>query len=158
MDLHPVDILIYLINIVVLFILLRFILWKPVNRALTARATRIKEEIDGAAATRAEAQELKLEYARNMETLEAQGRDIVRDSQIRADEEAQEIIKNARTQAEGLLSDAHEKIASEREQAVVNARYEIAQLATDMAARILKREVSSDDNKNAIEDFFRETR
>ena len=158
MDLHPVDLLIHIINIVVLFILLRFILWKPINRALTSRAARICEELDSAAATRIEAQELKLEYARNIETVEAHGRDILRDNQLRADEEAQEILKNARAQAESLLSDAHEKIASEREQAVINARYEIAQLATDMAARILKREVSSDDNKNAIEDFFRETR
>jgi F-type H+-transporting ATPase subunit b len=155
---HPADIIIHLLNIVVLFVLLRLILWRTVLNFLKAREDRVAGELEAAENAQKEAEDLKVEYEQNLETLEAKGRDIMRDSQIQAAEESQEIIKEARTQADEILSEAHERIENEKTQAVVKARYEIAQLATDMAARILKREVSADDNKAVVEDFFRETR
>jgi F0F1-type ATP synthase membrane subunit b/b' len=55
-----------------------------------------------------------------------------------------------------MMHEARDRIAEERERAIVSARHEVAQLATDMAARILRREVSSLDSTSAVEDFFRE--
>ena len=48
MEIHPADILINVINIAVLFILLRLILWKPVNSFLSARAQRVSQELENA--------------------------------------------------------------------------------------------------------------
>ena len=155
---HPADIIIHLLNIVVLFVLLRLIIWNTVLRYLRARETKVAGELEAAETARKEAEDLKVEYEQSLETLEAKGRDIMRESQISAAEESQEIIKEAHTQAEELLSDAKERIENEKAQAVVKARNEIAQLATDMAARILKREVSVEDNRSVVDDFFRETR
>ena len=157
MDLHPLDILIYIINIAVLFILLRLILWKPVNRFLSARTERVLSELKDAEKTRLEAEALKQEYAGNLADIEAQGRAMMRDSQIKASEEAEEILRDAREKAKAMLIEARERIAEEKERAVDNARREVAQLATDMAARILKREVLPDDNMSAVDDFFGET-
>jgi F-type H+-transporting ATPase subunit b len=154
MEFHPVDIFISIVNIIVLFILLRLILWKPVNRYLTARASRVRNELDTASTARLDAEALRLEYAQKIESLEAQGRDIMRDSQIKASEEADEILKDAREKAKSLILDARERISEEKERAIDNARREVAQLATDMASRILKREVMPNDNISAVEDFF----
>ena len=158
MGLHPVDIIINIINIAVLFILLRLILWKHINRFLAARAERIRSELDGAEKARNDAETLRQDYETKIEGIEAQGRDIMRDSQIKASEEAEEILKDARDKARDMLQEARERIADERERAVVKAQHEITQLAADMASRILKREVSADDNVSAVNDFFRETR
>ena len=154
MDLHPVDILINIINIAVLFILLRWILWKPVNRFLTERATRVRTDLENAEKTLADALALKQEYTDNLGAIEAQGREIVRESQNKASEEAGEILREARDKSKDMIKEARERIAEERERAIDNARREIAQLATDMAARILKREVSPEDSISAVEDFF----
>jgi F0F1-type ATP synthase membrane subunit b/b' len=51
-----------------------------------------------------------------------------------------------------------QKIEGEKARAVAEARTEVALLATEIAARILKREVSAVDNKAVAEDFFREMR
>jgi len=158
LGLHPVDIIINIINIAVLFILLRLILWKHINRFLAARAERIRSELDGAEKARNDAETLRQDYETKIEGIEAQGRDIMRDSQIKASEEAEEILKDARDKARDMLQEARERIADERERAVVKAQHEITQLAADMASRILKREVSADDNVSAVNDFFRETR
>ena len=158
MELHPVDILINLLNLIVLLVLLRLIVWKPMMRYLSARAARVQADLDGAEQAKLETEEQKAELRRNVEALEAQGREMVRESQSKASQEAQEIIQNAHCQADAMLTEAREKIEGERSQAITKARYEIAQIATDMASRILKREVSAEDNKSAVDDFFREAR
>ena len=158
MDLHPVDILISLINIAVLFILLRLILWKPVNRFLSARAERIRKESEAIEKKRLEADDLKREYEAKIESIEERGRDIMRDSQTKASEEADETLREAREKARVMVIEARERIEEERARAVENAQHDIAQLATDMAAMILKREVSPLDSKSAVDSFFKEAK
>ena len=158
MQLYPKDILMHVINLVVLFAMLRFILWKPVYKYLAARTERVQAELDSAEKARRETGEQKAEYERYLETMELKGREIMRDSRLKAEQDAQDIINDAREQARKLTGEAREKIESEKSRAVTAARYEIAQLATEMAERILKREVNHGDNQIAAEDFFSETR
>ena len=148
------DVLIYVINIAVLFLLLRWILFKPVGRFLSARTERVRSELDKAEKSHLEADALKREYTEGLAGLEAKGRDMMRESQIKASEEAEEILSEAREKAKSMIVEARERIADEKERAVENARREIAQLATDMAAQILKREVIPDDSMSAVRDFF----
>ena len=154
MELHPVDILINIINIVVLFFLLRSILWKPVNKFLTSRAERVKGELENAEKMRLEAEALKKEYSDELEGIEAHARDVMRESRVKASEEADGILGDAREKARVMIIDARERIAEEKERAIENAHREVAQLATDMASRILKREVAPEDSASAVEDFF----
>jgi F-type H+-transporting ATPase subunit b len=157
MEFHPVDILISLINIVVLFILLRLILWKYIFRFLSARADRVRAELDDVEARRQGADALRLEYEEKIESIEERGRDLMRESQIKASEEADEIIREARENVRVMLNESRQRIEEERERAIENAHHDIAQIATDMAARILRREVSHADSKSAVDHFFSET-
>ncbi len=158
MDLQPSEILIHIINIVVLFILLRVLLFKPVSKFLSERTERIGKELKDAETKKAEALDIKAAYEKHIESFEAEGREIIRSSQVKASEEAAAIIKEARSQAEQVIVEAQRKIANEKARAVAEARTEVALLATEIAARILKREVSVVDNKAVAEDFFREMR
>jgi F-type H+-transporting ATPase subunit b len=158
LELHPLDILISLINITVLVVLLRLILWKYVYRFLSAREQRIRSDFDSIEKQRLDADALKLEYEEKLESLKVSQRDLMRESQTKASLDAEEILSEAREKAKTMMVDAREHIAEEKERAIIGAQYEVARLATDMAARILKREVSSDDSKSAVNDFFRETR
>jgi len=158
LEFHPVDILISLINITVLFILLRLILWKFVNNFLSARAKRVRLELEDVEKRRLDADALRAEYEEKLENINVCERDLMRECQIKASVEAEEILNDAREKASLMINDARERIAEEKERAIINARHEVAQLATDMAARILKREVSSEDSINAVNDFFRDTK
>ena len=154
MEFHPVDILINIINVAVLFFLLRLILWRPVNRFLSARAERVKGELADAEKMRIEAQALKKEYSDELEGVESRARDVLRESRTKASAEADEILGDAREKARIMLVEARERVAEEKDRAIENARREVAQLASDMASRILKREVRPEDSAGAVEDFF----
>ncbi|MDR0863255.1 MAG: F0F1 ATP synthase subunit B [Oscillospiraceae bacterium] len=152
----PVDLLIHILNIIVLFIVLRVILWKPITKYLSARAERVQDELETARKTREEAEQMKTEYQREVGDLEARGREIMRDAQMHAGEQAKELLRLAKEQSDALINDSRERIETEKAQAVVSARQEIAQLAADMASRILKREVKPEDNVSAAQSFFDE--
>ena len=151
-----IDVVISMINIAVLFILLRLILWKHINRFLAARVQRVRSELEDVETRRLEVDGLKHEYEEKLDGIEAHERDMMRESQIKASIEAEEILTDAHDKANVMMHEARDRIAEERERAIVSARHEVAQLATDMAARILRREVSSLDSTSAVEDFFRE--
>jgi F0F1-type ATP synthase membrane subunit b/b' len=57
-----------------------------------------------------------------------------------------------------MLQSAKAQIEGEKNKAMAEARSEAAHLAVQIAARILRREVSLADNNAAVEAFFREAR
>jgi len=155
LDFHPVDVIISLINITVLFILLRLILWKHVIRFLAGRETRVRNEMEDAEKLRLEAESLHSEYETKIEDLKERERDMIRESQLKANAESDKILKETRDKAKEMISDAESRIAEEKEQALEDAHMEITQIATEMAAQILEREVSAEDNANAVDEFFK---
>jgi len=158
LDLHPVDVIISLINITVLFILLRLILWKHVVRFLAERENRVRSESDAVEKRRLEAEELHAGYDKKIGEFEERGRDMIRECQTKANEESERILNETRGKVIQMIDDAESRIEEEKEQALEETQVEITQLATEMASRILEREVSLEDNKNVVDEFFRKKR
>lgn len=154
MEIYAQDIIISLINIVVLFVLLRMILWKYVIRYLSERQNRIRKELDDAEATRAQVKTLEDDYKQKISQIDEQGQKIIQDSIARAEEEAEEIQKETKNTVDEMLRDAKYRIELEHEQSLKDAQAEIVSLATEMAANILGREVSNADNTRVVDDFF----
>jgi len=155
LEFHLEDVIISLINIVVLFILLRLILWKHVIRFLSERTNRVQTEKDDIEKSRLEAETLHDEYKEKLNTLEEQGQEIIRKSREKAGKESENILKETREKARLVMLDAEARIEEEKETALEEIQVDVTQLATEMAARILKREVSQEDNVAVVDDFFR---
>ena len=56
------EIILHIINVVVLFIVLRIFLYKPVSRFMKRRSDGIAQQIDDAAKKQAEAEQLRARY------------------------------------------------------------------------------------------------
>jgi F-type H+-transporting ATPase subunit b len=152
------DMLLHIINIFILYFLLRSVLWKPVSRFLAERAARIEKELKDAEDTLGEAQKQKDLYDQHMRTFEEEGQAVLRESRHQAIEKADEIVGDARTRAEQMIADARVRISSEKKRAVDEVRSDAALLAVEIASRILRREVSVSDNKAAADEFFDDAR
>ena len=72
MELYPIDIAIHLVNIGVLYVLLRVLVWKPVRKFMAARQDRVQAEMDQAAQLRAEAEQSKADYDAKLADARAQ--------------------------------------------------------------------------------------
>ena len=79
---------------------------------------------------------------------------MVREAAQKANETAQEILRDAKAQAGQMVEDARVKAEAERARALSDMEDQIADLAVDMAGHILQREVKLEDNKAVVKDFF----
>ena len=154
MNFHLEDLIISIINIIVLAALLRLILWKPVSRFLAERSERVRNELENADKARSEAEDLRLQYEKQLDEYRARGDDLIRESKAAADFEAEKILKEAGEKADSIYREAYERIEDEKHQALIDARHEVAQIASEMAAQILRREIAPKDSKSVAEDFF----
>ncbi|MDR0916737.1 MAG: ATP synthase F0 subunit B [Oscillospiraceae bacterium] len=151
----PKDLLLHVINVLVTFFLLRLILWKPIQKVLAARRERVERELAETQANLAASEAAKVEYDRQLAEVDAQGRELIREAQQRAAENSDAILADARSAADHLLAETHERIEGERRRAVLSARQDISALAGQLASSVLRREVEADDDIAAVDDFFK---
>ncbi|NLA86458.1 MAG: F0F1 ATP synthase subunit B [Clostridiales bacterium] len=158
MELYPLDIVLHIINIIVLCLLLRLILFRPVSLYLSERSDRICHQLTEAETRLNEAETLKQEYQKQLDKAIEESHDVIRTSKTKATQEAEAILSDAKVQTDRLFDETQERIVKEKDRALEQMRQEVAQLSVDIAARILKREVNKADNLALAEAFFREMR
>jgi len=154
MSFDPLDFAIHIVNIVILFLILRVLVYKPVLKFMRGREARIANELKAAADMGREAAALKDEYGAKLAAAEDDARDILRDGTNKAAAAAEEIVGAAKAEAVKITDEAKELSERERHAAVAGMKDNIADLAVSLAGKILQREVTAEDNRAAVDEFF----
>jgi len=138
MQLYPIDLAIHLVNIGILYVLLRVLVWKPVTKFMAARQDRIQAEMDQARQLQAEAEQVKANYDTHMVEVQAACDQMLSDGRKQALTSGQKFIDEAKTEASNILSQARADAELEKRRAMDDAKGELADLAVEMAARVLR--------------------
>lgn len=138
MELYPIDIAIHLVNILVLYILLRVLIWKPVHKFMLGREERVAAQMEQAKALQAEAEKIKADYDARLVDVQATCDKMLSDGRMAAQTTGQKYIDKARVQADNILSEARAQAAEEKRRAMDEVKEELADLAVDMASRVLR--------------------
>lgn len=147
-------VLAYAVNILILFVFLRLILYKPVKKFMQERQLRFAAQQEDIAAQQAQAQALKDEYDELLTKAHDEGENIIRESRMQANQRAETILTDAREQATEIVERSRREVAEERRVAKQAMHDEIANLAIDISTKILEREVSAEDSKGIIDKFL----
>jgi F-type H+-transporting ATPase subunit b len=142
-----VTFIITLINITVLFFILRAILFKPVTEFMEGRARRVQDSLDRAEKEKAEARELLAKYEARLKNIEAEAASIIREAREKAGREAQRIIDNGKAEAAAFLINARKQDEAERHAAMALFKAEAAALVVAASARLVQRDLAADDNR-----------
>jgi len=142
-----VTFIITIINIVVLFFILRALLFKPVTKFMAERAKRVQDSIAEAAKDRAGAQKLLEQYQAKMKDAQGEADEIVHTGRKSAEAEAARIVDEGKALAQALVDAGRRQIESERQ--AMHARFSMEAAALVMAAssRLVQRDISGDDNR-----------
>ena len=89
MDINFLDVLLHIANIVILYVLLRFILYKPIQKFMKARSERIQNQMDDAENAKRAIMEEKELYNKRISEIEEDKRQILRECQKTAKEKAE---------------------------------------------------------------------
>ena len=149
------DLIINIINIVILFVIVRGLAYKPVKKFLDARKERIANELSEASSARQTAEEELLKYKELTEKSKAEGTEIINEAERTAKENAAEIIDMAKKNAAEITEKARETAKKERETQIIAMRGDIAELAFDISKQVLSREVTDEDNMRIAAEFFK---
>ncbi len=102
------------VNIVILFILLKIFLFKPINKLMNERTRSIQDDIDSAKKSREEAEELKKQYADDLSSAKEEAQKIIMKAHDDAEAEKAAILKKSQEEASQIISDAGRTIENER--------------------------------------------
>lgn len=138
MEIYPLDIAIHIVNIVVFYVLIRAILFKPVQKFLSQRTERVQGEMAAAEKATAEAQELKRSYEQQLSAAQKTCDEIVSSGKAEAVKAAEKLIDDARSEADAIVSAANAEASQRAQRAINNVRLDVASLGAEMAGRILR--------------------
>ncbi|WP_295210222.1 F0F1 ATP synthase subunit B [Ruminococcus sp.] len=145
-----------IVNLLVLYLLLKKFLFKPVCKMMDERTAKIQGDLDGAAQAKADAEKMKADYEAEIADAHSQAVEITNKAKERAGKECDLMIENARAESAKIIKDAEKSIANEKERALDDAKYQIADLAMLAAAKVIKKNVGGESDKETVDDFLSE--
>lgn len=154
LDISPLEIGIHILNVVILFIVLRLLLYKPVLKYMKKRENTFANKIDELDNREKELIQQKEEYDRLMAEADGKAAAIITKSNEIAREHAKEIVDDAKEHSRDIVLRAKKEIEAEKVQTRADLKTEITDMAVKIAEKVLEREVSVDDNRKIIDEFF----
>lgn len=148
------QILISLANLVILFVLLKKFLYKPVKNLLAQR----QAEIDGQYKSAQEAQELadksKAEWEKRLDGAQGEAEEIIQRATEKASTHGERIIDEARERADEIIRRAESDAELELKKAREQIKEEIVSVSTALTEKVLEREVGDADHRRLIDSFI----
>ena len=145
-----------LLNLLLLAAVLFYVARKPVLEYLAGRRSEIQENIERSERLLTDAQDRLAEWEAKAMGLEADVSQIKADTKRAAEKQRDDIIAAAQVAAERIRSGASAVAERELFQARERLRLEAADMAVEMAARILRDNVSDADRARLVDEFISE--
>ena len=142
-----VTFVITIINIAVLFFILKAILWKPVTKFMAERTKKIQDSIEQSEKDKNQARAMLAQYEAQLKTAETEAEAIIKAARENARAEAEKIIAEGRVSAETTLANARRQLETERQAASADFRKEAAALVVAATGRLVGREIKNEDNR-----------
>jgi len=143
-------------NVIVLFILLRIFLFKPINKIKSERTRTIQDNLDSAQRAKEEAEELRQQYEGSISEAKEKANQIIMKAHEDAESERSAIIKKSQEEADKIVADADKAIENERKRVLRQAQSQIADLAIEAASKIIGENVDDEKNRRLVDQFLSE--
>ncbi len=144
------------VNLLILFIILRIFLFKPVLGMIEKRKKMIMDTLSNADKTKNDADELKKQYEDSLKDAKQESFRIVSDAKDRAQVQYNQIIEKANADASQIVGQANAAAQAEHDKILKDARAELAEVALAAASKLLGTTVDAKTNKDMLDAFLAE--
>jgi len=141
-----------ILTFVVLVLLLAKYAWRPLLRALDARQEIIRKSLEDAQQASKAAEEANKNSEQVLKQARIEAEAIISASRAEAEKLREEMRQTARTDAETIIRDARTQIDVETGRALRMIRGEIADISVDIATKLIRRNCSREANIDLIEE------
>ena len=145
-----------ILTFLVLVGLLAKFAWRPLLQALDARQQTIARSLDEAQRARQELERIQRESVQMMAQARTEAESVIARSRADAEALREELKQKARSEAASIVKNAEKQIQLETARAVQQIRTEAVDLSVAIASKILRRQVSKEDNQALIEETLKQ--
>ncbi|MCH6568593.1 MAG: F0F1 ATP synthase subunit B [Acidobacteria bacterium] len=145
-----------ILTFLVLLVLLAKFAWKPLLALLDRREEMIRQSLDDADKAKQELQRLQQESKEILSKARVEAQSILAKSRSQAEKLKGELRQEAKVQADSILRDAEKQIQVETEKAIAVIKNEVVDLSLLVASKLIKRNLSKEDNQSLIEESLKQ--
>lgn len=150
-----INLLFTIINLLILYAIIRKFLYKPVMDIMEQRQQMIEGQFQNAKEAQDKADALRAQWEEELSHAKEQKEEIIADANERAKEEYGRIVMEAKEEAGKMIENANKIIAAQKERTIHDVEGQIAGIAMLAAAKIVN-EKSSELDHGAVYDRFLE--
>lgn len=150
------DAVLLAIAIFVMFAFLSYLLFNPARDLLKKREARVKDTIDSAEKSKADAQALRTDYENKLREINKEADEILSAARKKALESEAKIVDNAKGEAAAIIERAHKQAELEMKKAEDDIKKEIIAVASLIAGRVVSEKIDLNIQDSLIEDTLKE--
>lgn len=151
------DILFILINLIVLYIIMRLVLIKPIRNIIAQRQEIIDKGLRNAKNSEANARALENQWNEKIASVEAQSADMMAQARKNAQNEYDKLVGEANSEANRIVDRARKNMELEKEKTIQELQSQIADIAMDATKKVLENSDLSSIDNSLYEKFLTES-
>lgn len=152
---NPFTMIFAWVNLLILYVFLRKLLFKPVKNMIDSRQKEIDDMYSGAEAAQRDADAAKVEYEAKLAAANEESEEILKRAVRRAQLREEEILNEADEKAQRVLERAEEQIELEKKRAINEVKDEVSGMAIEIASAVIERDVDKSEHEAMINDFIK---
>lgn len=153
----PWDVVFILINLIVLYIILRKVLIKPIQNVIEKRESIINSGLQNAAVSERNAKALEKEWKDKVSAVNESSAEMMEKARKDAQNEYEKLMAEADAKAAKIVSDARRSMEDERNKAMEDIQSKIADVAIDTAKKVLETSDLKSVNNSLYDKFLTES-
>lgn len=143
-----------LVNLLILYKLVKHFLFKPVQNVLAKRQAEVDTLYSEANEANASAKALREDYEKHLAQAKQEASEIIKSATQNAQTQSDEIVTDAQKKAASIISKANAEIEQDKKKTINEIKNDISGIAMDIATKVVGREISEKDHEKLIEEFI----
>ena len=145
-----------IVNILVLFLLLKHFLFKPITEMMDSRTAEIENNLKDAEDQKQKASELTAQYEEKLQGAHAEAAQIVSEARQRGQREYDAILKTAGQDAQKEQERARADMEREREEMLRGVQENVTELVLLTASKLSQKELDEETDRKLVDSFLSE--
>jgi len=156
-DINLVGLTFQVINFLLLLYILNRLLFKPLLARMDERSAKIEKGLEDAEVAARDRELARAEREAAVSEARKEAAALLTNANKIATDTRDDILTQARADAEKVTERAREEITAEKEKAMAELRAQVADLALEAAGRLIRSDMNATTQRRLVEEFLAET-
>ncbi len=148
---------VFVVNFIILFVLLRLFLFKPVLKMLDERSTRTRNAMELAEATKKEFEQARETVEKQIEKGRQEAQAVIAQAMQIGERLKEESRQEAKKQAQAIVDRTRAELETERDKIVGALRREFVDISIAAAEKVIKETLDKQKHRRLIEETLQES-